>query len=96
MMSYTNQGQQGFSLVEALVAMMLVATSLLGVLGLYGSSKRSGLAAQRADIAADVARADLDELLRLPYDDLSMSATGIGAATSNRKRACAAFSDRIT
>lgn len=70
--------QAGFTLIEILVAMVVLSLGLLGLAGLQASSLRNnqiayyrGLAAQQANDMADRMRANLAGVSAGQYDDLN-------------------------
>ncbi|MBI5510365.1 MAG: prepilin-type N-terminal cleavage/methylation domain-containing protein [Deltaproteobacteria bacterium] len=58
----------GFSLIEAMVASFVFAVGALGLLGMMISSANGITTASKTTQATALARAKLDELVRLPYD----------------------------
>jgi prepilin-type N-terminal cleavage/methylation domain-containing protein len=69
------RSEQGFTLVEVLIAMTLMAVGIAATLGVFGSSGRTTLAAQRTDVASQKAQAALDLISTLPYDQIGLTST---------------------
>jgi prepilin-type N-terminal cleavage/methylation domain-containing protein len=77
------RGQAGFTLIEILISMTLMAVGVAATLGVFGSSGRTALVAQRSDIAVQQAQAEIDRLSRMSYDNLGLTST---PATSSDPR----------
>lgn len=73
--------QQGFSLIEILVALTVLAIGFLGVVTMTTSSTGSNAKAKAVTSAAAVAADRMELLMGLPYTDpLLLDTTGDGAA----------------
>jgi prepilin-type N-terminal cleavage/methylation domain-containing protein len=77
------RGQAGFTLIEILISMTLMAVGVAATLGVFGASGRTALVAQRSDIAVQQAQAEVDRLSRMSYDKLGLTST---PATSSDPR----------
>ena len=77
------RGQAGFTLIEILISMTLMAVGVAATLGVFGASGRTALVAQRSDIAVQQAQAEIDRLSRMSYDKLGLTST---PATSSDPR----------
>jgi prepilin-type N-terminal cleavage/methylation domain-containing protein len=65
--------ERGFTIIEVLIAMTLMAVGITATLGVFGGAGRTTLAAQRANVAADQAQAALDKLSTTKYDKLGLT-----------------------
>lgn len=66
-------GVQGFSLIEVLVAMTILATGILGVLSAFSLSGRTGNRAFRLEQAALLAERELELAMHLPSGQQPMT-----------------------
>ncbi len=67
--------QSGFSLVEAMVAALLLLLIAVGILPLFVQSVTNNAQGQDSSTAANFARARLEEFEQLPFDDPRMQIT---------------------
>lgn len=67
---------RGFSLVEALIAMALLLTIVLGVLPLFSRSMIENLSGKESTIAANHGKATLEALYQLPLDRVEVTIPG--------------------
>jgi prepilin-type N-terminal cleavage/methylation domain-containing protein len=67
--------ERGFTLIEVLIAMTLMAIGITATLGVFGGSGRATVAAQRADVATQRAQAALDKLSTTAYGKLGLTST---------------------
>lgn len=67
--------ERGFTLIEVLVAMALMAIGITATLGVFGGSGRATLAAQRLNVATQRAQAEVDKLSTTAYDKLGVTST---------------------
>ncbi len=65
--------EKGFSLLEVLVAMTIVAIAMIGILALYGRSLLDAARAAEMDAVTALATEYLEELALLPLDAESLS-----------------------
>jgi prepilin-type N-terminal cleavage/methylation domain-containing protein len=78
------QAEDGFTMIEVLVAVAILAIGILGLVGSIDSSRSLGNTAEHEDVASQVAQQDLNGLLTLPYNSLAVTAQppNSGGATS--------------
>jgi type II secretory pathway pseudopilin PulG len=70
-----NRSEQGFTLIEALVATTLMVVGIAVTLGVFGASGRTTVAAQRTDVASEQAQGALDQLGTMAYGKLGLTST---------------------
>ncbi len=63
---------KGFSLVEALVAVGILALGLVAVIGVFPLTLRVNKEAEQMSLASVYARAKLEQVSQLSYDDLAV------------------------
>ena len=68
-------GQAGFSIVEVLLASLLLLFVALGILPLFAQSIVSNAQGQDSTSAANFARSRLEEFMQLPFDDARLLVT---------------------
>jgi prepilin-type N-terminal cleavage/methylation domain-containing protein len=66
--------QDGFTLVEILMAVTLMSFGIAATLSVFGGSDRTVLAAQRASIASQQGQEELDRLSKTAYSKLGLTA----------------------
>lgn len=66
--------ERGFTLVELLVAVTLLSVGVAATIGVFASSGRRTLGAQRTDVAVQKAQAEIDKLSSLKYGELALTA----------------------
>jgi prepilin-type N-terminal cleavage/methylation domain-containing protein len=64
--------EQGFTLIELLVAMIILLIGIVATIGVFGSSKRTTLVAQRHELAVHVAQREMEKLRSLKYSELGL------------------------
>jgi prepilin-type N-terminal cleavage/methylation domain-containing protein len=71
--------EDGFSLVELLIAMALSAVGIAATLSVFGASGRTTVFSQNTEVGAQQAQAELDRLSRLDYGELALTSTPLGS-----------------
>ena len=73
----SNRSEAGFSLVETIVATVLLATALVTSANLFTIATRANMAAQRATFAATLAQEKMEQLRSMTwgFDDLGLPAS---------------------
>jgi len=74
---------RGFSLMEVLIALVVIAFALYGILDLMASNERLSLRAARREVAIELARAKMAELQTAGFDAVARQWANSPAATSN-------------
>ncbi len=64
------QKQQGFSLMEALVAVSILALTLVAVIGVFPLVLKMNKLAEQTTLASNYAKVKLEEILIKPYDEV--------------------------
>jgi prepilin-type N-terminal cleavage/methylation domain-containing protein len=67
--------QEGFTLVEILMAVTLMSFGIAATLSVFGGSDRTVLAAQRSTIASHQGQEELDRLSKTAYSKLGLTST---------------------
>jgi prepilin-type N-terminal cleavage/methylation domain-containing protein len=65
-------GEQGFTLIELLVAVLIVLIGIIATLGVFSTSKRTTLVAQRHEVAVHVAQREMEAMRSLKYSELGL------------------------
>jgi prepilin-type N-terminal cleavage/methylation domain-containing protein len=68
------RSQRGFTLVELLVAVVLLSVGVAATIGALSASGRSTLRAQRVDVGVEKAQAEIDKLASLKYGEIALTA----------------------
>ncbi|MEW6272529.1 MAG: prepilin-type N-terminal cleavage/methylation domain-containing protein [Thermodesulfobacteriota bacterium] len=91
---------RGFTIVETMVAIVIIGFAFLGVAGVHGVSSRAQSLGQNQGLARFVTDQELEEMRRLPFDQIvsgSSSATVEGVAFNvNRDVQAVANGARVT
>jgi len=69
------RSEEGFGLIEALVAVLILTVTLLGLLGAFTSARKLTLQSERRTSAAHRAQFEVERLQATPYSELLMSST---------------------
>jgi prepilin-type N-terminal cleavage/methylation domain-containing protein len=69
------RAHDGFTLVEVLMAVTMMAVGIAATVKVFGGSGRTALAAQRASVASQKAQEVVDRISKLSYDQLGLTAT---------------------
>jgi prepilin-type N-terminal cleavage/methylation domain-containing protein len=64
--------EQGFTLIELLVAMIILLIGIVATIGVFGSSKRTTLVAQRHEMAVHIAQREMEKMRSLKYAELGL------------------------
>ena len=62
--------QDGFTIIETLVAMLLIATAFLGLAGVHMVSAKTQSLGNNLGLATNLADQRLEESLRMPFDTI--------------------------
>lgn len=65
--------EDGFTLVELLVAILLLTVGLLGLIGAFDSARKLNLLSERRTSMAHRAQLEIERLQAIPYSELAMS-----------------------
>lgn len=76
-------GSSGFSLIEILLALSIVAVALVPMLDFFGTSMESGAAGKETEQLVDLARATLEEILAMNYQQVVVSGSSPSATLSD-------------
>jgi type II secretory pathway pseudopilin PulG len=82
MMQRTNKilgREQGFTIIELLVAVLIVMIGIIATLGVFSASKRTTLVAQRHEVAVHVAQREMEKMRSYKYSELGLNVTSSGA-----------------
>lgn len=74
----------GFTLIEVLLAMAILATILLGLLPLFTRAMADNAAGQEAGQQANLGRSQLEEMLQLPFNHLRLEVQAGTESTAQR------------
>jgi prepilin-type N-terminal cleavage/methylation domain-containing protein len=66
------RGEQGFTLIELLIALIILLVGIVATVGVFGSSKRTTLVAQRHEQAVHIAQKEMEALRTLKYSELGL------------------------
>jgi prepilin-type N-terminal cleavage/methylation domain-containing protein len=76
-------GERGFSLIELLIAVFLLTVAIAATIGVFGASGRTTLGAQRSNVAAQQAQAEIEKLSTLDYGQLALSSAPPASSDPN-------------
>jgi prepilin-type N-terminal cleavage/methylation domain-containing protein len=84
--SKTSPGQSGFTLIETVISMVLLAIIAMGVASLFSYSISATSSASDREMAGAVAQQRMEQLRSVAFDDSSLSATSADGITTTVKR----------
>src|SRR6188472_4005062 len=67
--------ESGFSLIEVLVAALVLSVGVAATMRVFGASGRTTLRAQAQQVAVQEAQAELERLAGVPYPALALTAS---------------------
>ena len=67
--------EQGFALVEIMVAVLVLATGAIAVLGVLDASTRNTFRAEQTQVANNRAQRELEQIRQLAYKDVALTTT---------------------
>lgn len=70
MSNFTNKTTRGFSIIEGLVATLIVALALVAIASIFPFTAHSNKTAEQTSLASTVAKAKLEDLTTTSYDEL--------------------------
>jgi prepilin-type N-terminal cleavage/methylation domain-containing protein len=76
-------GEQGFSLIEVMVAVLVVAVALIGTMQAFISSDHGNLATQQTQAVSTAAEQALEQLRATSYNSLALSSFPIQTGSGN-------------
>ncbi len=71
MLKFFNNKSKGFSVIEALIATSILAVGLIAILSIFPFVLRINKQAEMTSLASALARAKMEQLIVLPYDQLT-------------------------
>jgi prepilin-type N-terminal cleavage/methylation domain-containing protein len=74
-------GESGFSLVELLVAILIVAFVVLGVLSAFGQGVKFNSSSRDYTAVSNLAKTQLEELIALPFNTAAIAGDPLAAGT---------------
>lgn len=69
------RGEEGFSVVEVLVAVLILAIGAVAVLGVFDASTRNTFRAEQTQVAINRAQRELEQIRQLDYEDVALTTT---------------------
>ncbi|WPD21568.1 MAG: prepilin-type N-terminal cleavage/methylation domain-containing protein [Candidatus Electrothrix scaldis] len=90
MMRYITREQDGFTLIETMVAMVIFTIGILALFGMQTAAIKENLAANNITTGATLASDRVEQLIALNYDDDEI--TEGGTAGINKYKPCVDFS----
>ena len=75
------RAEDGFTLIEVLLAVTLMAVGIGATLNVYSGSGRSALAAQRVAVASQQAQKELDRISKMSYGTIGLTSTPASSAS---------------
>lgn len=78
----TARGEEGFTLIEVLIATVVLALAALAIFGTLSAATRNAQRAQATQVALDQAQEEMERLHALSYSELALTVTPEHAASS--------------
>jgi type II secretory pathway pseudopilin PulG len=76
----------GFAVVEVLVAVLILATGAIAVLGLFDASTRNTFRVEQTQVAINRAQRELEQIRQLAYKDVALTTTPAASSDPNDPR----------
>lgn len=76
-------GQEGMTVVEVVVAGMILVIGSLGVLGMVDGATRSTFRAEQSQVVSNVLQREMEKIRELPYDEIGLSSAPSHESGSN-------------
>ena len=67
------QAEQGFTLIEVVVAVALISIGVASTIRIFGASGRTVVRAEQSEVAVQQAQSELDKLKTIPYGALALA-----------------------
>jgi len=80
------ENESGFTLIETVISMVLLAVVAMGVASLFSYSVAATSSASDREMASAVAQQTMEQLRSVPFSDTSLSATSADGITTTVKR----------
>lgn len=80
------KNERGFTLVEAVVATLLMGVGVFGASAVFGGAGRTASAAEQRSAASNLASAELERARALPYDGAAIASTAAGYQPTHEGR----------
>jgi hypothetical protein len=77
------EGEDGLTVVEVVVAGMILVVGGLGVLGMVDTATRSTFRAEQSQLVNNVLQRELEEIRELPYDEVGLTALPVYESSEN-------------
>jgi prepilin-type N-terminal cleavage/methylation domain-containing protein len=82
-LSRVAQAESGFTLVELLVAIVVISVGLVATLGVFDSSRRLTTVGNKQDAAVQVGEREVEATLALPYANIGLSGSSLPSASTD-------------
>src|SRR3954447_14469599 len=80
------RNEDGFTLIEVLVAITILAVGVFALVTSVDASRRLGDVSEHENVASAVADRELHSLLTVPYNSLALNATPLSSGTADDQR----------
>lgn len=94
--SHVIKDNRGFTLIEVLVALSILAVALFGLLSMVGSTLRATESGKRQTQAVHLASEKLEMIKAIPYNNIQQSGDGTQSGDQAVIRSCAGASPTFT
>jgi pilin/secretion family protein with methylation motif len=75
------RGERGFSIAEAMIAMLILAIGALAVLNLITAAAHNSFRGEQSQVVNDRLQQEMEKIVQLPYDQIAL--TGVPADSSD-------------
>ena len=78
--------QSGFTVVEGIVAAVILVIGVVGTLQLFDTGTRNTFRAEESQVVNDRLQAELEAIKQLPYDEIALTSLPVNSADTNDPR----------
>jgi hypothetical protein len=76
------RGEQGLTIIEVVVAAVVLAMGAMATFGILASAAKNAQRAKASQVSLDLAQEEMERLRAIPYDDLAVSSLPVPSSSS--------------
>jgi type II secretory pathway pseudopilin PulG len=75
--------EDGFTIIEVLMALVLLTGGVLAMIGTFDASKRANNSSERIEVAGHIAQSETEKILALPYASIGTTSAPANSGSGN-------------